>query len=424
MLGQMTSSHRCNRDRPRLRAYVADPSSQPCLVWIPWSWDPLASVYLWYWGCFGKGALSRSQPTWWRRQLDYARQQQPGQLHQELETLAQPEDGHSGGVDQRRMPLDQPSGLAPEDVTRLRRQQRQAARQRQHPHQPYVRSNEGMLEPRMDALAIPSRHGCGPPENSLLPPILVSTMPLTAVAPLAASDGPVPHEPNSGLELEMYRLTLEETFYLAWALNSLDVYTHPHQASLNSEALWSIFTQQPDGAFLYRYVAYHYYRSRGWTVRSGFKFACDFVLYQRQFPSQSHSQRPLRHQHAQYTVLVVPVRQQSYQQPEALGQVAGRGLVSNAPSATASSLSWDQLIAANRVTTQVQKRLILCYVDIPAQLEKLLLTIAGVGHPSSAWAALFAYQFGPCRRDAIADTLAQFRICEIQVARWQPERTR
>ncbi|KAJ1979996.1 tRNA splicing endonuclease subunit sen2, partial [Dimargaris verticillata] len=326
--------------------------------------------------------------------------------------LTQQNDGHGGRSGQRHIPLELPLSLAPEDVTRLRRQQRQAARRRQQLL--CANANETLPETPMDPSVAPSRHGCGPPEVSLLPPIPASAVPSSNIAlsasPLAACEEQAAYGPNAGLELEMYRLTLEEAFYLAWALNSLDVYTHPHLALLNSNTLWSVFTQQPDGAFIYRYAAYHYYRSRGWMVRSGFKFACDFVLYRRQFYSRSHSQQQPRHQHAQYTVLVVPARQQPLKQPEAFSKFADGGLASKASSIPASSLSWDQLIATNRVTTQVQKQLILCYVDIPAQLETLLLATIGVDHPSSAWAALFAHQFGPCRA-SIADMLAQLRIC-------------
>lgn len=38
---------------------------------------------------------------------------------------------------------------------------------------------------------------------------------------------------------------------------------------------------RPDNPFIVNYVAYHHYRSLGWTVKSGVKFCVDYLLYKR-----------------------------------------------------------------------------------------------------------------------------------------------
>jgi len=38
---------------------------------------------------------------------------------------------------------------------------------------------------------------------------------------------------------------------------------------------------RPDNSFIVNYVAYHHYRSLGWTIKSGLKFCVDYLLYKR-----------------------------------------------------------------------------------------------------------------------------------------------
>ena len=38
---------------------------------------------------------------------------------------------------------------------------------------------------------------------------------------------------------------------------------------------------RPDNPFIVNYVAYHHYRSLGWTIKSGVKFCVDYLLYKR-----------------------------------------------------------------------------------------------------------------------------------------------
>jgi tRNA-splicing endonuclease subunit Sen2 len=45
---------------------------------------------------------------------------------------------------------------------------------------------------------------------------------------------------------------------------------------------------RPDDPFLVSYVTYHHFRSLGWVVKPGIKFAADWLLYRRG-PVFSHS---------------------------------------------------------------------------------------------------------------------------------------
>lgn len=94
-----------------------------------------------------------------------------------------------------------------------------------------------------------------------------------------------------------------------------------------------------DARFLSRYVAYHFYRSRGWVPRCGLKFGVDFLLYVT----------GPRAYHATFSVLVERV-------DEELRRIGPLREASSSPTAAA---------GLSRVTEQVNKDLLLCYVVEP-----------------------------------------------------------
>jgi len=78
---------------------------------------------------------------------------------------------------------------------------------------------------------------------------------------------------------ECLLLTHEETFFLSFGLGCLTVTTcsdNPQPLTLVS--LWRTFKQM-DAKFPARYVAYHYYRAKGWVPRPGLKYGADLLLY-------------------------------------------------------------------------------------------------------------------------------------------------
>lgn len=72
---------------------------------------------------------------------------------------------------------------------------------------------------------------------------------------------------------ETLNLTLEEAFFLSHTINVLDVYYEGEV--LSHENMWTKF-QQIVSNFIPKYVAYHYFRSKGWVVKPGIKFGGDY----------------------------------------------------------------------------------------------------------------------------------------------------
>ncbi|KAJ1910702.1 tRNA splicing endonuclease subunit sen2 [Tieghemiomyces parasiticus] len=368
---RLVNATRCPA-RLRLRAFIDLPTANPGTsdaerpvsvalpsVSITTGLDPLAPSFVWNNGCFGKGSLSRSEATWWRRETQHTRQQRAVAVPDSIAVIPG-------------LPLftaEPKQLLAVEDVTFLRRRarkiKRQSAKMATPPSSSATHTDSDSTQ--LPSHSTPTKAEVTRPSSTLLPPV-----------------------PEAYLNpaMEVFTLTLEEAFFLHWALGVLDLYpvafptstTAPPAASpLTTRRLWEFLHSptptdaapvQPRLDFVARYAVYHYYRSRGWVVRSGLKFACDYVLYQH---------GPAR-QHSLYTVTVLPATD---------------------PRAAADPISWDQLIALSRLNAQARKVPILCYVTMSNSK----------GDETVDW------------RD-ITGTLARCRVSELRVSRWVPERTR
>ncbi|KAI9205876.1 tRNA intron endonuclease [Polychytrium aggregatum] len=204
--------------------------------------------------------------------------------------------------------------------------------------------------------------------------------------------------PPSLKGLESMQLTAEESFFLAFALGSLEVTHSVSKKQLTILDLWSKFHADavvqrsrhpptegeiwcPDNPFVVAYAAYHFYRALKWVVRSGIKFGTDFVLYQKG-PAFRHSD---------YAVTVISTKPSAQRQhsPEPEIESSGR------PSST-----WQQFLASSRVCAQANKRMLLCYVQVPDTLSV------------------------ETHRDDPAAALRQYSIFDVVVSRWVPQRTR
>ena len=73
--------------------------------------------------------------------------------------------------------------------------------------------------------------------------------------------------------VEHLYLMLEEAFFLSFVLECLTVLYQ--SKAMNVEEMWQKF-QVVQPYFVERYITYHYYRSRGWVVKSALKFGGDF----------------------------------------------------------------------------------------------------------------------------------------------------
>ncbi|KAK0562622.1 tRNA splicing endonuclease subunit sen2 [Tilletia horrida] len=382
------------------------------------------NLHLWYSGFFGKGTLSRSEPTWHERtlasvQIQRARQQ--GRLGQEK--------------------------LTPEEMTAFRRRERVQAKIERA--KLAVKAGT-MLKDGIVALggSIEDAEGEAEPESQdqegdeeayrTFVPGLIHLRPAAKIPGQGKTRGEVLGTQASQasledilnaddddeeddidiMELERMQLSLPETFFLAGMLGVLQVYdalNRPfsiaslyhtllqtalpldQRASVSpSDGAPSMPAQiqqerylRPDNPFLLHYVAYHHFRSLGWVVKSGLKFCVDLLLYKRG-PVFSH---------AEFAVLVVPV----YEDPEDAKSAPFDPPLLN----TSGDLDWIKFHTFNRVNSHVQKTLILAHVHIPALSKTPSLYLAS---PEEMVSRLKSGQLWSVR--------------EVVIRRWSPARMR
>lgn len=200
---------------------------------------------------------------------------------------------------------------------------------------------------------------------------------LVEEAACGRSEGPAPGEELAQTErlvrrrnpyriFEYLQLSLEEAFFLVYALGCLSIYRE--QEPLTIVKLWKVFTTiQP--AFRTTYMAYHHFRSKGWVPKVGLKYGTDLLLYRKGPPFY----------HASYSVIVETVDERfegSLRRP----------------------FSWKSLAALSRVSVNVSKELMLCYLVKPAAM-----TDADMESP---------------------DCMRRIRVQEVILSRWVSSRER
>jgi len=167
---------------------------------------------------------------------------------------------------------------------------------------------------------------------------------------------------------ECLRLTLEEAFFLSYGLGCLGVKEEIEAEQFTIEEMWNTFGSRKIN-FIEQYVAYHYYRSKGWVVRYGNMYGADFALYKDGMPFF----------HASYSVYV--------------------HLVDESEVATSQSpFSWRQLSSISRVNEKVAKEVLFCYVIRPTDM-----TTAEMASPSC---------------------IKRFKVVEVVLRRWILEKHR
>ncbi|OAP61649.1 tRNA-intron endonuclease [Fonsecaea erecta] len=205
---------------------------------------------------------------------------------------------------------------------------------------------------------------------------------------------PVPQENQEHLNL-----SLEEAFFLSYALGVLDIYCDDSNTILPPSSLLSLFRRhsyhpprslsvpaEPDDPFMISYAVYHHYRSLGWVVRSGVKFSTDYLLYNRG-PAFSH---------AEFAIVIIPSYTHAYWTQSTTPEPC------KANERRTSKKSWWWLHGINRVQAQVHKQLVLCYVDVPPPLKD-----------------------AEKRKDVdIGWLFSRYKIRDVNVRRWTPNRSR
>ncbi|KAI8927352.1 hypothetical protein BC831DRAFT_452568 [Entophlyctis helioformis] len=222
---------------------------------------------------------------------------------------------------------------------------------------------------------------------------------------------------------EVYRLMLEEAFFLAYAFGCISVHDAADalKTPLDIESLWSQCRQvrkqlhtghafmnseppEPGAAgagtgtadmegaagaatdFAVHYAVYHYYRSHGWVVKSGHLFGADFVLY-RKGPIFRHSD---------YAVVIQMTREPPPPPLLAPHQQAGG---QTRDERIGGGMTWQTVQWTNRVCSTAKKQTLLCHVVVPHDMD-LSRELGSVA------------------------CLRRLRIWDVAVGRWQPERSR
>ncbi|CAH1407114.1 unnamed protein product [Nezara viridula] len=143
-----------------------------------------------------------------------------------------------------------------------------------------------------------------------------------------------PHieEENVKTAIEVLYLSLEEAFFLRYACNCLQVYDLTSHV-LPVRDMWCLF-QESQSDFIEKYVAYHYFRAKGWVVKSGTKFGGDFLLYKK---------GPL-YFHASYIVIVEVLKNDENSRNKTM---------------------WQKIIGMNRMAESANKEILICHILWP-----------------------------------------------------------
>jgi len=313
--------------------------------------DPKTMRALWEMGFFGKGSLSRSEPNW----------------------LA---------LEKRRLGLTEHQ--VSEELTQKRRVEREKfKRDRQREQLEAIEAQKlketGELPNSEVDRSATSANGSAAPSSQANGKVVKK--PGTSSSPTSGSDA------IEILPQEHLQLSQSEAFFLVYGLGVLKISNLPSPYSSTPSSLLQLFRQnsyfpslkaselKPDDPFLTSYVVYHHFRSLGWVVRDGVKFAVDYLLYRG---------GPV-FQHAQFGVVIIPEYTIKCDWDSPIKRKhKGR------------NFTWFHCV--NRVQTNVLKTLVLVYVHIPDDISDC--------------------------GDDITALLSKYSVREYTISRWSANRNR
>ncbi|KZV67020.1 hypothetical protein PENSPDRAFT_636237 [Peniophora sp. CONT] len=332
-----------------------DPATRS--VWVT---DERDVRILWTRGFWGKGNLSRSEPSWRIRAEGERRDRRAGRC-----TLTAEQVTAARRAERAQFKRDRAAAMAAVAA------QAEAA----------YAADGTVIDPEARKAQVPSAATWKPSQPSILTsrgaPVEVEDAEEKKLAEEEEDEQPVE-------EMEHLQLTLSEAFFLAWALDCLSI-ADPNTGKIMSKPeLWIVFqaasapisllppqtsllpptpastllepylhgSEQdfaPDNPFILNYAVIHHYRSLGWVIKSGVKFCADYLLYKRG-PVFSH---------AEFALILIPsYENETERTPGANIGVGGDG---------GEACGWQWLATVNRVNAQVMKTLILVYVTVPSR---------------------------------------------------------
>ncbi|KAL1122356.1 hypothetical protein AAG570_003761 [Ranatra chinensis] len=188
----------------------------------------------------------------------------------------------------------------------------------------------------VNEMDIPSEEGI---HILVLPDDIINNEDLGSKGQLKIDDIQVRLEkPNLVPVYENLQLTLEEAFFLTWALGCLEV-ADTMGNYMSPVTMWRVFKESKED-FVEKYVAYHYFRSKGWVVKPGLKFGGDFLLYKKGPPFY----------HASY-IVVVDVMNSSFKRSTSEDNKR--------------KFSWMYISSLNRLAESAKKEILMCQIKWP-----------------------------------------------------------
>lgn len=389
---------------------LAPPSSHPGTIYKAYWSSETRSVHvideaairaLWECGFFGKGSLSRSEPSW----LDRERRRR-GLVANETS-----EEFTSQRREERKRFKMERARLQREAIEEKLKEENRS-RASSHAPEPTARASlEGLNGGRTDSLAesIEALIIQEPSEPSTPAPVAQEASTADERKPLLGTSqhspsqfelqrqGILDEEAAAIVKQEHLQLTPSEAFFLVYGLGILSIQDQENHTTLSTSDLFTLFRQHshfppqptssltPDDPFLLTYTAYHHFRSLGWVVRPGIKFAVDWLLYLRG-PVFSH---------AEFACIVLPAYTHPYWRSTSELEKA---------TMKKESRSWWWLHCVNRVQSQVRKSLVLVYVEVPPPGALPVVDAQGVLD--------------------IGLFLRQYKVRELTLKRWIPNRER
>jgi tRNA-splicing endonuclease subunit Sen2 len=366
--------------------------------------DPASVRALWEQGFWGKGSLSRSEPQW----------------------LV---------AERRRRGIE--AATSSTQITQARREERRQFKLERAKAQREAIEQQLRQEGKLDADGsvddlVEDGIVSESPKGTLYAPSVGEGMSVEGASILLQTNKDIDEEALAGEttdaagqdaeieDMEHLQLTPEEAFFLTYVLGVLEIYEgekqlpawylmrlycahasspvdnkailhlqkalpYLHLLQEKNTAAAGYQSFEPDNEFLLKYVVYHHFRSLGWVVRSGIKFAVDYLLYLR---------GPAFH-HAEFGVQIIPSYSHKYwsETPE---RVAYRK--------QKESKDWWWFHRVNRVQSAVMKTLVLVYVEVPPPWEE--------------------DQIQDAYKVDIGSVLKKYTVREVVFKRWSPSRNR
>lgn len=376
--------------------------------------DHASARLLWERGFFGKGSLSRSEPTWLEREKkrvgllandtseEYTQQRREERRVMKLERARKEREAIEAKL------VEEGGKALNGDIKEESEDPLTVDVSGEEPVEATPQAEDG--DPSKDAL-----EGSLSDADLLLKPVakaLGSQTHQSSSNDITQSSAKIPDHTAEVQDQEHLQLTSEEAFFLAYALGILQIHDPAINTIMTTLDLLTAFrrhsyfppiaaaSQDPRDPFLPSYAVYHHFRSLGWVVRPGIKFAVDWLLYLRG-PAFTH---------AEFAVLVLPAFGDEYWWEESRREETLKR----------ERKDWWWLHCMQRVQAHVRKGLIICWVEIPSPAAVDAVMLPSVEKDGEGSKGIGEGQEGP----DIGRLFKMYKVRDMTVKRWLPNRSR